>query len=130
MVTEGEWWGRRARGAIQLSALLLSSPTRLPPPPPPPPPLGTEGTTNLITKCLESVGKKIETVPDPTQVRAHRAGWEVGGGSQEGGLGLRRNPTGEGWDLGLHAVGRCVAGLWARRRGVAHMRRQQAVLRL
>ncbi|KAG2451912.1 hypothetical protein HYH02_003687 [Chlamydomonas schloesseri] len=33
--------------------------------------MGTEGTTNLITKCLESVGKKIETVPDPTQVVYH-----------------------------------------------------------
>ena len=30
---------------------------------------GDEGTTNLITKCLEAVGKKMETVPDPTQVR-------------------------------------------------------------
>lgn len=32
---------------------------------------GEEGSTNLITKALESVGKKIETVPDPTQVNYH-----------------------------------------------------------
>ena len=32
---------------------------------------GDEGTTNLITKCLEAVGKKMETVPDPTQVVYH-----------------------------------------------------------
>ena len=30
-----------------------------------------EGTTNLITKALASVGKKINTVPDPTQVFYH-----------------------------------------------------------
>lgn len=32
---------------------------------------GDEGTTNLITKCLESVGKRMETIPDPTQVHYH-----------------------------------------------------------
>lgn len=32
---------------------------------------GDQGTTNLLTKALESVGKKIETVPDPTQVHYH-----------------------------------------------------------
>lgn len=32
---------------------------------------GHKGTTNLITKCLESVGRKMETVPDPTQVVYH-----------------------------------------------------------
>ena len=32
---------------------------------------GDQGTTNLITKCLESVGKKMATVPDPTQVFYH-----------------------------------------------------------
>ncbi|GBF98578.1 carotene isomerase [Raphidocelis subcapitata] len=32
---------------------------------------GDRGTTNLITKALESVGKRIETVPDPTQVHYH-----------------------------------------------------------
>ena len=31
---------------------------------------GNKGTTNLITQCLEAVGKKLETVPDPTQVRS------------------------------------------------------------
>ena len=31
---------------------------------------GEQGTTNLITKCLEAVGKKMETVADPTQVSA------------------------------------------------------------
>ncbi len=35
---------------------------------------GDEGTTNLITKCLESVGKKMPTVPDPTQVFYHLPG--------------------------------------------------------
>jgi len=33
--------------------------------------MGDEGTTNLITKALESVGKRIETVPDPTQIHYH-----------------------------------------------------------
>ncbi|GIL74812.1 hypothetical protein Vretimale_2408 [Volvox reticuliferus] len=33
--------------------------------------MGHEGTTNLITKCLETVGRKIATVPDPTQVVYH-----------------------------------------------------------
>ena len=32
---------------------------------------GDQGTTNLITKCLEAVGKKLETIPDPTQVHYH-----------------------------------------------------------
>ena len=32
---------------------------------------GKEGTTNLITKCLEAVGKSLETVPDPTQIHYH-----------------------------------------------------------
>jgi len=32
---------------------------------------GDKGTTNLITKALEAVGKKIQTVPDPTQVHYH-----------------------------------------------------------
>lgn len=32
---------------------------------------GDQGTTNLITKALEAVGKKMKTVPDPTQVHYH-----------------------------------------------------------
>jgi prolycopene isomerase len=32
---------------------------------------GDQGTTNLITKALEAVGRRIETVPDPTQVHYH-----------------------------------------------------------
>ncbi|GMH35734.1 hypothetical protein BSKO_03602 [Bryopsis sp. KO-2023] len=32
---------------------------------------GEEGTTNLLTKALESVGKKMETVADPTQIFYH-----------------------------------------------------------
>lgn len=32
---------------------------------------GDEGTTNLITKALEAVGKKMKTLPDPTQVHYH-----------------------------------------------------------
>ena len=32
---------------------------------------GDQGTTNLITKCLEAVGKRMETIPDPTQVYYH-----------------------------------------------------------
>ena len=35
---------------------------------------GEQGTTNLITKCLEAVGKKMETVADPTQVSAGEEG--------------------------------------------------------
>jgi len=33
--------------------------------------LGDNGETNLLTKCLEAVGKSIESVPDPTQVHYH-----------------------------------------------------------
>ncbi len=32
---------------------------------------GDKGTTNLITKALEAVGKRLQTVPDPTQVHYH-----------------------------------------------------------
>lgn len=32
---------------------------------------GDQGTTNLITKALEAVGKRIPTIPDPTQVHYH-----------------------------------------------------------
>jgi len=32
---------------------------------------GDGGTTNLITKALEAVGKRMETIPDPTQVHYH-----------------------------------------------------------
>lgn len=32
---------------------------------------GDQGTTNLITKALEAVGKKMDTLPDPTQVHYH-----------------------------------------------------------
>ncbi|GFR46202.1 hypothetical protein Agub_g7733 [Astrephomene gubernaculifera] len=33
--------------------------------------MGQEGTTNLITKCLQAVGRQLPTVPDPTQVVYH-----------------------------------------------------------
>ncbi|GAX80222.1 hypothetical protein CEUSTIGMA_g7660.t1 [Chlamydomonas eustigma] len=33
--------------------------------------LGSEGNTNLITKCLEAVGKTLVSIPDPTQVHYH-----------------------------------------------------------
>ncbi|GIL48169.1 hypothetical protein Vafri_4859 [Volvox africanus] len=33
--------------------------------------MGHKGTTNLITKCLETVGRKMTSVPDPTQVVYH-----------------------------------------------------------
>eukprot|EP00195_Chlamydomonas_chlamydogama_P009008 CAMPEP_0202903422 /NCGR_PEP_ID=MMETSP1392-20130828/24318_1 /ASSEMBLY_ACC=CAM_ASM_000868 /TAXON_ID=225041 /ORGANISM="Chlamydomonas chlamydogama, Strain SAG 11-48b" /LENGTH=700 /DNA_ID=CAMNT_0049590589 /DNA_START=75 /DNA_END=2177 /DNA_ORIENTATION=+ len=32
---------------------------------------GSQGTTNLITKALQAVGKQLETIPDPTQVKYH-----------------------------------------------------------
>jgi hypothetical protein len=32
---------------------------------------GDAGTTNLITKALEAVGKRMATLPDPTQVHYH-----------------------------------------------------------
>jgi prolycopene isomerase len=32
---------------------------------------GDQGTTNLITKALEAVGKRMETIPDPSQVHYH-----------------------------------------------------------
>lgn len=32
---------------------------------------GDQGTTNLITKALGAVGKKMQTVPDPSQVHYH-----------------------------------------------------------
>ena len=30
--------------------------------------MGSEGTTNLITRALSAVGHSMETVPDPTQI--------------------------------------------------------------
>lgn len=32
---------------------------------------GTQGTTNLLTRALAAVGRKLETIPDPVQVRYH-----------------------------------------------------------
>lgn len=32
---------------------------------------GDEGNTNLITRALAAVGKRIETVPDPVQIHYH-----------------------------------------------------------
>ena len=32
---------------------------------------GDKGTTNLMTRALASVGKRLETVPDPTQIHYH-----------------------------------------------------------
>jgi prolycopene isomerase len=32
---------------------------------------GDHGTTNLLTKALEAVGQRMETVPDPTQIHYH-----------------------------------------------------------
>ena len=46
--------------------------------------LVSQGTTNLMTRALAAVGKRLETVPDPTQIHyhlpaslAHPGGWEV-----------------------------------------------------
>lgn len=33
--------------------------------------MGQNGTTNLITKALQTVGKELETIPDPTQIHYH-----------------------------------------------------------
>ena len=33
--------------------------------------LGQAGTTNLITRALAAVGKRLDTVPDPTQIHYH-----------------------------------------------------------
>lgn len=45
--------------------------------------MGQNGTTNLITRALASVGKQLETYPDPTQIHYHlpksKAHPEVGG---------------------------------------------------
>ncbi|KAI3431833.1 hypothetical protein D9Q98_010586 [Chlorella vulgaris] len=45
---------------------------------------GERGTTNLMTRALAAVGKKLETVPDPTQIHyhlppgpQHPQGWQV-----------------------------------------------------
>lgn len=45
---------------------------------------GDSGTTNLMTRALASVGKRLQTVPDPTQIHyhlppsaAHPQGWQV-----------------------------------------------------
>ncbi|KAL4423632.1 hypothetical protein ABPG77_009219 [Micractinium sp. CCAP 211/92] len=45
---------------------------------------GDSGTTNLMTRALASVGKRLPTVPDPTQIHyhlppsaAHPQGWQV-----------------------------------------------------
>lgn len=32
---------------------------------------GDKGTTNLLTKALAAVGKKMDTKPDPTQIHYH-----------------------------------------------------------
>lgn len=32
---------------------------------------GSEGTTNLLTRALSSVGKSMETIPDPAQIHYH-----------------------------------------------------------
>jgi prolycopene isomerase len=32
---------------------------------------GDAGTTNLITKALQAVGKRLDTLPDPSQVHYH-----------------------------------------------------------
>ena len=32
---------------------------------------GEEGTTNLLTRALDSVGKSMETIPDPAQIHYH-----------------------------------------------------------
>lgn len=32
---------------------------------------GKNGTTNLITRALANIGKRLETVPDPTQIHYH-----------------------------------------------------------
>jgi prolycopene isomerase len=32
---------------------------------------GTQGTTNLLTRALDTVGMSLETVPDPVQVHYH-----------------------------------------------------------
>eukprot|EP00887_Chlorella_sp_A99_P000482 scaffold17.g482.t1 len=33
--------------------------------------MGSEGTTNLITRALAGVGQRVDTVPDPTQIHYH-----------------------------------------------------------
>ena len=33
--------------------------------------MGQQGTTNLITRALQAVGKELETIPDPTQIHYH-----------------------------------------------------------
>ena len=33
--------------------------------------MGQQGTTNLITRALQAAGKKLETIPDPTQIHYH-----------------------------------------------------------
>lgn len=33
--------------------------------------MGDAGTTNLITRALAAVGKRLETIPDPTQIHYH-----------------------------------------------------------
>ena len=53
---------------------------------------GDQGTTNLMTRCLASVGKRLETVPDPTQIHYHlppgpkhpQVGCVCGGGGGRG----------------------------------------------
>lgn len=32
---------------------------------------GDQGTTNLITRALAAAGKRLDTVPDPTQIHYH-----------------------------------------------------------
>nr|ATQ36007.1 prolycopene isomerase [Gracilaria vermiculophylla]ATQ36013.1 prolycopene isomerase [Gracilaria blodgettii] len=38
---------------------------------------GQRGTTNLLTRALQTVGRKLETIPDPVQVRYHLPGIDI-----------------------------------------------------
>lgn len=82
------------------------------PPAPAPSPAGDQGTTNLITRVLEAVGKKMETVPDHTQVVG---GWGPGdvmmmcvvwlaAGSREAACGLAPSSS-RGWCCLWHGAG-------------------------
>ena len=78
--------------------------------------MGQEGTTNLITKALSAVGKRLDTVPDPTQIHYHlppsKAHPEVSpGASQDYFLALRAAPpciahTAHGGQQELHPPGK------------------------
>lgn len=74
--------------------------------------LGSDGTTNLITRALAAVDRKLETVSDPTQIHYHlpktAAHPEVGFGIRKQGPPAKvnqKNGPRAIWSCGSHRAG-------------------------